>query len=214
MRLTRRQLAAGTIIAPLASLSTMPTALSRTPDPGRDSDHPYLPDAVFGYATMATNVRVDTIFVEPVTMIFFVYGFATEEDAKAEFPDITDYLTGRASGLDADFEHNEVSIGPLGDERWGYYGVTIEGASDLIAVVRVGPNVLYLRALALAGDTVEYVAEFLDGFLTTASDDPESLIPDISDLPVGWELDEPVWANEVFEIITTPEGGATPIATP
>lgn len=184
------------------------------PDPGRDSDQPYLPNAIFGYAAMASNINADSLFTEPISMIFFVYGFASDADAAEAFPEVVAYLQNRADdlGIATDMEYRRVSIGRIGDEREGYYSEGIDTARDLLAIIRVGPNILYLRSLALAGKTDEFVAEYLESFLADASDDPMSLIPEISDLPVGWELDEPVWADDILEIITTPEGGATPTA--
>ena len=180
----------------------------------RDSDHPYLPNATFAQMVMATKVREDTLFTEPISMIFTAYGLPTEAEAESAFPNVVKYFEGRAAAMDAEIEYDQVSVGRLGDDRAGIYGISDTGARDLFVVVRVGSNILYVRAVALGGDTVEYVAAFLDGFLKNATDDPETLLPEIADLPVGWEFSDIEWDDHLLNIVTTEFPAATPFATP
>lgn len=180
---------------------------------GRESDHPYLPNATFGDARLASNINTATLFTEPVTMIFFVYGLPDEDAARDAFTVTVEHTEQRADALTlrsgGDFD--EVSIGPIGDQRWGYYRISKgDRARVLQAVVRVGANILSITGLALGGDTVEYVSEFLATFLDAATDAPESLVPDISDLPIGWELDTPVWADGVLDDLRDTDPPATP----
>jgi hypothetical protein len=98
--------------------------------------------------------------------------------------------------------------------REAYYADATEGMSDLLVIARVEPNVPWVRSLAQGGSTIEYVTGFLTEFLARATDDPVSLIPELAYLPVGWELETPVRAGIMLEIVTTPSSQAHRLLEP
>ncbi len=182
------------------------------PDPGRKSPHPYLPNATFGYVTSGTNFGGSD--AEPFHMFFTVYGFGSEDEACEAFPEVVAYLEENIDEVIPDelkdYAFKRISVGKLGDERSAYYSEPLEGSRTLLVIVRVGPNILHVDSDAIEGSLDEYVAGYLATFIAGATDDPWSLIPDVSDLPVGWELDEPTCHSDILDFITTPASEWTP----
>lgn len=178
---------------------------------------PFLPNATFGQRNIAVQITSDAIFDEPLFMYFQVFGFASNSEAKSALGPIYDhYFEVEQAELDisAWYDFRGVSVGRLGDDRMAF---ATEGkdivmgstAKHVHVFVQLGPNVLYLQSMSLGGKTLEFIAEYLEEFLLDATDDPVSLLPTLSTLPVGWQL--PAVPPEDFLFQLTHEPTPTPV---
>jgi hypothetical protein len=191
---------------------------------------PYIPNATFAEIAFAARVSSDTLLDEPIAMQFIAVGFGTEAQAADAFQPLVDhYFEGQQAILDSTerYDYRMVSVGRLGDDRAAFASesrdIIFESTSkDVHVFVRVGHGILYTRAIAVGGETIEYVAEYLTGFLPDRISDPAGLIPTLSDLPVGWELLRggpksilgEVTAEPTPTPTATPPPSPTPISTP
>lgn len=161
------------------------------PTPDVTNDVPALPTATAAWRAGAVPASSENYLDEPLLMVFDVYGFASPDEAKAQLEPLSDwYVEHQSILLETPIsEFTEVSLGPLGDDRRAFlreaYG---EDPPYLLAVIQVGPNILVVDALSYGGDITAFVGDYLDAFLAGATDDPLSLVPDVSDLPRGWAL--------------------------
>jgi hypothetical protein len=179
---------------------------------------PYLPNATFAQRNFAVQVTSDDILDELIFMSFHVFGFATDDDAIFALDMIYErYLGVEQNALDRDLWHDyrAVSVGRLGVERRAFIAETreiLDGSTGkrVHVFVQLGPNVLYLHALALGGETLEFVAEFMEEFLGNATEDPATLLPTLSTLPIGWEL--PTASSE--DVVTLVTSAPTPTPLP
>lgn len=168
---------------------------------------PYLPTATSAQQAYASNLRQDSLFPEPNAMLFTVFGFASDDEAIAAFDVVVDYYFDQAEDIRSpDSKPDDfVSVGRLGDDR-----AALLSESDVRVFVRIGPNILYVWSFAFEGDTVGFVADYLSGFLEGAGNEPDSMMPAIFDLPIGWELER----NEPFDVLDDVTTAPTPTPIP
>lgn len=182
---------------------------------------PYVPNATFAQRAAATRVTGDTFLEEPITMFFTVIGFGSIPEAETEFQPLVDHYLDVAERDKPDHfrDYRLVSFGTVGDDRAAFIAESEDislgwSAKDVHALVRVGPNILYVWSVSLGGDTINYLADYLEGFVSDASDAPESLMPSVSDLPIGWELPFSQPENLLGQVTTAPTPTPVPTVPP
>lgn len=170
---------------------------------------PYLPTATFAQQAYASNSQQDSSFAdEPSVMLFTVFGFESEDDAVAAFDVVVASYFDQAEDMRTldSTPFDFVSVGRLGDDRSAFLS-----DSDVRVFVRVGQNILHVWSFAFEGDTIGFVADYLSGFLDDAGNEPDSMMPALFDLPVGWELEEDGPFDILLAVTTAPT--PTPIPT-
>jgi hypothetical protein len=188
-----------------------------------DLKHPYLPNATFAQMALATNIRHDSLTTEPIAILFTAFGFSSEDESALALDSVADHYRSEAErGQDTTlwWPYSEMSVGPLGDDRRAFWSETRESAlgstgKSVHVVVQVGPNILYTWTLALSGDAIGFTTSYLEAFLAGATDDPESMLPELFDLPVGWELASETSEDILDQVTTepTPVPTTTPVPT-
>ncbi len=180
---------------------------------------PYLPNATFAQRVAATRITSDTFLEEPIAMFFTVVGFESIEKAMTVFEPLVDHYLAVAERDKPDHfrDYRLVSFGNIGDDRAAFIAESEDialgsSAKDVHALIRIGPNIVYVWSVSLGGDTINYLANYLEGFISDASNAPVSLLPSVSDLPIGWELPFPQPENLLGQITTAPT--PTPMPTP
>lgn len=162
-------------------------------DDDDDSPDVYFPNATEAWFTGATKLDILSLPDEPMIMAFYVYGFETEDEAADALEDLFEAQLNEPSNNSECGDYEEISVGQLGKERKALYRRGSDCVLVLNTYVRVGVYVQRVQAMALGGDLPAYMSEYLEGILDTDVDDGLSLVPELSDLPVGWSLivDEP-----------------------
>ena len=186
------------------------TSLAQDEMPDEEAFYPSLPDATFGQAVMASNLRESTLFTEPMIMWVSVIGLPSLESAEEAFETTSSHIEtyAEASG---DREHEQVSIGQTGDESLALYN---DGGNDyphsMLSVVRTGPNLMIVWGISLADGLPADTSELLQGFIDGATDDPATLVPTLRTLPPGWGFvdDQP---SDILRVLHRAE--ATPVGT-
>ena len=131
------------------------------------------------------NVKESTLFTEPVAMTFISYEFGNENDAIAGFNTISSHAELNLGLLTKTDRIHDVSVGRLGDQRAAYQ--RSDGAPTLWVVVRQGNQVLSVLALGIEGDYPNFVGDFIEGFLEDIQGSNRSILPELPDMPRGWE---------------------------
>jgi hypothetical protein len=171
-----------------------------------DEDNPMaamLPNVERAEQIVYSNIKEGSLFSEPLALFFTSYEFGSTEDSEVAFPLLAEHLENHLQIL-SDAEYlKEVSIGRIGDDRVAFY--TEESTRIATAAVRVEHQILSSLAVAMGGDPVEFLGEFLEEFIPALAEEERSLLPELADMPLGWESTIP--AQDITDM-TVPE--ATP----
>jgi hypothetical protein len=153
-------------------------------------EYPVIPEVVKALRVTGVPGSSENYLDEPLMFVFDAYGFDSEDAAINRFDWISDwYLQAWSESLELPLEEfSEVSIGRIGDQRSAFIRDDSESPPFLITIVRVGQNIQVTLSLSFGGDITEYVGGFLEEFLADSSGDVSSLIPELSDLPRGWQI--------------------------
>lgn len=132
---------------------------------------------------------------EPLLLVFVLYEFEDDHGAEEAFSDValgveqgmTEAMSNTGRPMD-ERRVSEVSIGRLGDDRFAVVNRAENYASQMWAAVRVGSEVLTTQSAGVSPDHIDFVVDWLEGHLENVSALGVSLLPELADLPVGWEV--------------------------
>lgn len=111
-----------------------------------------VPNVSRAQTAVYSNIREETLFTDPLSLIFTSYEFDTEDSAASQFPAICEHTEANLAQLVDYQDQNPVSIGRIGDERCAYDSDNPEGAVVLWVAVRVGNQVLTVIAMGMGGN--------------------------------------------------------------
>lgn len=180
----------------------MVSAAPNAPD-SKGGIYPVIPEVAHAWLNTFTNIDESTILTEPISIFFWAFAFDDKDAAVANFDDVATFYHDYVE-KDAEYPVNDRSVGRLGDERRAYFDDT--SAPRLATIIRVGSVIQVSMALALTSDITKYMADLLTGALPATDEDPLAFIPNIADMPAGWEV---LW-DDPIDITSGAQGVATP----
>ncbi len=177
----------------LASCWSFPLIAHAQDDYLEPGDFPFIPTATSAWMGGASKLDVNTLLTEPSIMAVYVFGFEEVEDAQAAYPEIAKFYSSEAA-TQGDRDYREVSIGATGDERLAIYDQSTDVAQSLYSIVRIDSAIQVLWLVGIGGDLPSFASEYIQMLIPSTSTTSISLVPTISNLPVGWSplFDAPV----------------------
>lgn len=179
-RVTRRAFLVG--LAGVATIS-MPAIAQ---DDGDEVHFPYLPKAVAAEYVGFSQLDDPTLDTEPIAIMFYGFGYDDIDSATSDYPTISEfYRKELISAVEPGESVQEVGIGRIGDERTAF--IHDDDNPTLTTIVRLESSVLVTISFAMGGDLPRYMAKLLRDLLPEQVDAPSTLVPDLLDMPEGWD---------------------------
>lgn len=179
----------------------------------QDDSAPSMPTAVIVEQILALNLDGDPSSGGPDTMLLTSALFSTSIDAASAFlPALESIHKGRSRDGQGQF----VSVGKLGNDRAALLTEASSGETTLDVLVRLDSMLLFVEASRLGSGGVQFVADYLGGLLAVRAGSPGgSLLPDVSELPIGWALaySEPLVLPSRTSVAEVEATRATPVIT-
>lgn len=210
--MNRRAFTVGTIAALVIPRRISPQTA------GADQFVVFAPEVVTAYLAAYKNGTRGAERDEPLLVFFVAYEFANEGSAARAFPDICigieQTMVESLAELDRPESENrvvEASLGQLADDRFAVVNRPRNYASQSWSAIRVGKQILSAQSVAVSPDHLTYIVSWYEDYLGSFDSDRKTLLPELADMPVGWEVQAGKIDVTVDVRQATP---STPTATP
>lgn len=154
----------------------------------------FAPNVVNALTVAFANVNESSLFTEPLLLLFVSYEFKNTDDATESFSVLKEEIRRNYEIFVDDPKKTklqkrvvEASVGRIGDDRFSFTNSSPDYAGSTWSGVRVEHQALTVMSVGLASTQLDFVADFLDDYISSVDFESRSILPELADMPVGWE---------------------------